>query len=66
MAKRLRLYFEVDVDESGVADYASRYPELVSEDGSIAETLAREAIAQWEWECLVTRPEFTGWEERDG
>ena len=51
---KLKLTFEVDVDDKEILAFWSEYPELKEYDnGYVWDCLAREAIANWEMEGLI-------------
>ena len=54
---KLILRFEVDVDEDGLAAYYEMYPGFLEEEETPADTLIREAIANWEHEGLTKNSE---------
>ena len=57
---KIKLTFVVDVSEIGWKSYLQSYPDF--KDENQAETLAREAIAQWDSEGLLALGDEPEWE----
>ena len=48
---KIKLLFEVDIDDEGLRDYLNQYPDFGDESPS--DTLVREAITAWDSENLL-------------
>lgn len=58
---KMRLQFDLDVNEQGWRDYHEQYPGFQEDQSeTIAETLIREAIANWDSEGLLLGIEAEG------
>ena len=58
---KLRVLFDITLDEEGIEDYYKKYPEFKAVDATVTDTLVREAVAQWKIDGLITSA--NGWVE---